>query len=150
MDQKKQKQTEEDPNIGTGSDFSLVQEPLKGRYSGIKDDISERDLDNHAVAKVVARNLLGENKELRREITDLKNFKDQYYNKKEETAVLTGQLKSIKESTGVKQLLHTIGGAIIGLLFVPNLEIYMVGLILTAAVCFFIALWNGNLPFSKK
>ncbi|MFH1162367.1 MAG: hypothetical protein V1696_03815 [Candidatus Jorgensenbacteria bacterium] len=122
----------------------------KTPYAGIKDEITEEDLENNKVAKVVARTLLGDTKRYQSEIAGLKPFKDKFYQKSEESAVLKERLLGLGESIGVRNLLFTVGGLLGGLFFTPDLLQYRWGIALLCLASFVLAMWNPDFLKSFK
>lgn len=118
-------------------------------FSGISDAISDEALEDHKVAKVIAKTALSENKRLEKEIIELKNYKDQYYEKKEESAVLSTQINQQGESIGVRNLFFTIGGLLGGLLFVADMASYRLGFGIGCIACFIVAMLKPDFKISS-
>lgn len=138
---KKARKLDEEPPISDLPGSDLAGSP-KTQYSGIKDDITEADLEDNKVAKVVARTLLGRMKECQKEISELKGFKDKYHEKNQESAVLQERMYGLEESVSVRSLLFTLGGIFGGLAFLPDIKPYLWGFIILCFVCLIMALWN--------
>lgn len=127
-----------------------AEEAAKGRFEGIRHSFSEADLENPDVAKAMFRTVVGENEEYKREVTELEVYKENFYKKREEAAVLSTQLTALRESVGIRNFFFVIAGAGIGFMFVPELIGYRVPVGLLVFVLFFLAMWNGRLPFTNR
>ncbi|MDO8407787.1 MAG: hypothetical protein Q7S95_00935 [bacterium] len=130
---------DEEPSLAEGSSQPGSSKSL---YSGIKDGITELDLDNHDVAKVVARTLLNETRLSRTEIAELKSFKDRFYEATQLAAVLTERIKGLNESITIRSFFFTIGGVAGGLMFNPDLASYRWPIIATSVISLMLAAWN--------
>lgn len=79
-----------------------------GALSTIRTKISEEELkDNVAAMRLVVER----NYQLADEVEDLEEYRDNYYQKKEEAAVLNEKLNSLNS----KQILSSSGGVLVGL-----------------------------------
>lgn len=80
-------------------------------YSGIKRSISDQDLGNPAVARL----MLDEIYNLRDENRDLEQFRNKYYESQIDCAVLDSKVKSETKFQILYTFCLTIGGLIVGL-----------------------------------
>ena len=110
----------------------LVRELLTGtRY-----DISEEDLNNSAVAKVLARMFMSEIKRCKTEIEELREYKERFHTANEDLLVANEHVRGLNEFVGISSILFAFGGAAIGLAFTQTSVIYALGCIAVAMICF--------------
>jgi hypothetical protein len=143
--QKKSKVTDEEPSaIALPAAVVPSELPaIKGRNSSIRQDFSEEDLNNPEVARAMFRSVVGENGELKKRLEDAELFKEKFYIARQRAAVLLTQKKDMRESIGVVNFLYIVGGACIGLLFVPELANYHIPIGAVCIVSLALASWNG-------
>ena len=122
---------------------------VKTTFLGIKNDVTEEDLEKPEVAKVIARTLLGDIKVHQGEILELRDFKDRYYEKNKDCAVLEERLSGLEESVGIRSLFFTLGGLFLGLVFVPEMSRYQIGLGILGLSCLFLAMRNSSISGKK-
>lgn len=138
-------QPDEEPMLPPGANEgpTSVKSIKKNQFSGIKDSISDKDLENHSVAKIVAKTLLGEVKKCESEIGELETFRDRFHESNLNAAVLSEKLGGMESATTVRSLLYSLGGIFGGLLFNSGLTVtQQIGFAVLCVVCFLVATLN--------
>lgn len=109
---------EQDKTQDTGAgNASTVPESksLHNSYSKLPRDISEEDLKNPAIGRM----LLSEIDRCTEEVDNLSEFKDKYYAADSERSVLRERLENINNSIGAREAFLTFGALLGG--FLPSL-----------------------------
>jgi hypothetical protein len=110
--------------------------PIKELSTGSRYDITDDDLNNSAVAKVLVRMFMSDMRRLRTDIDVLKEYREQYHAANEALLVALEKIRGMRESVGVSNILFAFGGAAIGLAFAQTTASHAVGAVGLAIVFF--------------
>ncbi len=141
---------DEEPTVSFEAEDIKSLANAKTPWSGLNSIITEEEIKNAKNLRLVTKILLGEISRLGRDLTELKIFKEDYYKKSEELAVLTERLIGLKDSVTVRSLLYAIGGLLGGLIFVSDLEQYRLGIFVLCVISFALAFIDPDWLHRKK